>query len=268
MPLRFQDAPEGSRKQLLKAVDLLFQGEQAAQSPDTGFLPVFPHAVYVLGLNDVKIMGGIEASAKHVSWRYLIPQSNPPSAAEVSFFGNEHRFSELNYGPYAQNTLLEIQRLERSQELADQNYDVRLLRVPGLGIATLWLRGSDGREMLIPIAPTSPMLNSGKTYSGKQFLEAIQEEALLQLDSDTAPQMQEIWQPMHSLEETRQAIQELTNPELLRLKRFARWRLRSLGRKSLGRNEHDLLYEAVTSTVAGKRTWRQGIDLCRHLMGD
>jgi DNA-directed RNA polymerase specialized sigma24 family protein len=56
--------------------------------------------------------------------------------------------------------------------------------------------------------------------------------------------------------------------ELLKLRDFARFRIRGLGRAAMGRNEQDLLQEAVTSTLAGARRWNKtAVDLTGHLLG-
>src|SRR5436190_19910907 len=69
-----------------------------------------------------------------------------------------------------------------------------------------------------------------------------------------------------SLEEVRQAIVGLTPAELLRLQGYARWRVRGVGRAALGRAEHDLLQDALISTLAGDRKWKKAaVDLVGHL---
>ena len=72
---------------------------------------------------------------------------------------------------------------------------------------------------------------------------------------------------MKYLEQFWEAVLALTPVELLKLKRYARWRTRLVARKARGRDEKDLLGEAVTATVSGKRVWRKEIGLCSHLLG-
>jgi len=64
-----------------------------------------------------------------------------------------------------------------------------------------------------------------------------------------------------------EAVLALKRPELLRLQRYSRWRIRWLGRKALGRDEKDLLDEAITATVSGRRLWTRSIPLRQHLLG-
>lgn len=60
-----------------------------------------------------------------------------------------------------------------------------------------------------------------------------------------------------SEEEVVAALDALTDGQLKALKQYSRWRIRGLGRKSLGRNYEDLLQEAVTATLAGDRHWNK-----------
>lgn len=65
--------------------------------------------------------------------------------------------------------------------------------------------------------------------------------------------------PVESLpathEEIEAAIQALTPPQLLRLKSFAWFSHRSLGSRGAGRNEGDLLSDAIIATLDGRRRW-------------
>lgn len=70
-----------------------------------------------------------------------------------------------------------------------------------------------------------------------------------------------------------QAIESLTAAELLRLQKFADWRVRGLGRATRGRTGEDLLGEALLSTLIGAerthegRHWNRRVDFVRHLTG-
>jgi hypothetical protein len=74
-------------------------------------------------------------------------------------------------------------------------------------------------------------------------------------------------------EEVNRAIEALTRSDLLRLKHFAVWRFRGLGRACCGRTWEDLLSEAKLSTLKGAanngsgRRWNQNVDLVTHLVG-
>ena len=69
-------------------------------------------------------------------------------------------------------------------------------------------------------------------------------------------------------DEVRTAIADLTTPNLLRLKKFASFRIRGLGRKACGRDGNDLRQEAVVDTLSGNRHWnKEAVDFVGHLLG-
>lgn len=70
-----------------------------------------------------------------------------------------------------------------------------------------------------------------------------------------------------TVEEVREAIERLTDADLLRLRKFARWRMSSLGALIRGRDHGDLLEEAIAATLEpGRRAWRKGtVDFLYHL---
>jgi hypothetical protein len=72
-------------------------------------------------------------------------------------------------------------------------------------------------------------------------------------------------------DEIDQAIEALTLSQLVKLKKYAAWRTRGLGRASLGRDAEVLLQEALTSTIVGAegtgegRRWNKNVDFIKHL---
>jgi DNA-directed RNA polymerase specialized sigma24 family protein len=71
-----------------------------------------------------------------------------------------------------------------------------------------------------------------------------------------------------SAQDVHRAIESLTPAELLRIREFAVWRIRGLGRKSDGRSHEDLMQEAVARTVSGDRRWQPAsVSLVGHLLG-
>lgn len=69
-------------------------------------------------------------------------------------------------------------------------------------------------------------------------------------------------------DEILKAIEALTEGQLVKLQRYAKYRMRGLGRKAAGRDHEDLLTEAMTATLAGNRRWNsQAIDFFTHLVG-
>ncbi len=64
------------------------------------------------------------------------------------------------------------------------------------------------------------------------------------------------------------AIEGLADAALLRLRSYARYRMRALGSRALAATFEDLLSEAITATLAGQRRWnREAVDIVGHLCG-
>jgi DNA-directed RNA polymerase specialized sigma24 family protein len=63
------------------------------------------------------------------------------------------------------------------------------------------------------------------------------------------------------------AIERLQNTELIKLERYARYRIRGLGRKAGGRDHDDLVKEALLATLSGQRRWNKEVEFYAHLLG-
>jgi hypothetical protein len=70
------------------------------------------------------------------------------------------------------------------------------------------------------------------------------------------------------------AIKTLTSSDLLRLQRFAKFRVRGLGRAASGRDWEDLLGEALYRTLKGTddtqngRHWNRKVPFVQHVSGE
>lgn len=71
-----------------------------------------------------------------------------------------------------------------------------------------------------------------------------------------------------SREEIEKAFEELTVPQLAKLRGYATWRVEWIARASRGRSWEDLLQEAFTLTLEERRHWNKGaVDFVGHLAG-
>lgn len=71
-----------------------------------------------------------------------------------------------------------------------------------------------------------------------------------------------------TLEEVHAAVSALSVTDLLRLKKYAEARFRMIGRAAMGSSYEDLLQEAVSLTLGGRRRWnKQAVDFLGHLTG-
>lgn len=68
-------------------------------------------------------------------------------------------------------------------------------------------------------------------------------------------------------EEVKEAIELLTTPQLNKIQNYAKKRIMVLGRRAMGRNYEDLLGEAITSALEGRRTWpKDSVDFMKFLI--
>ena len=68
-------------------------------------------------------------------------------------------------------------------------------------------------------------------------------------------------------QQVEQALAALTDVQLVRLRRIAAFRYRSLGTRGAGRNEADLLSDAIIAVLDGRRKWKTNIDFMIFLQG-
>jgi len=69
-------------------------------------------------------------------------------------------------------------------------------------------------------------------------------------------------------DEVRAHLEVLRVADLVRLEKYARYRIRGLGRKAAGRDHDDLLGEAIQDTLdPEKRRWNRDASLVLHLIG-
>src|SRR5215470_6779627 len=62
------------------------------------------------------------------------------------------------------------------------------------------------------------------------------------------------------------AVNSLSEANLLRLSKFATLTVKAIGRKAKGRTGEDLLHEAMLEIVEGRRKWSEDIDFFQHLI--
>jgi hypothetical protein len=131
-----------------------------------------PHPVYDVPVGDIAARKGL-GRAQVTGWRYLLTSgSKVVGAAEVT--GGRggapaEAFAGLNQGPFAAGTAAAIEKVERAKQFATGDYELRVLRVPGLYLMALWLHGAKDDDWIIPIAPAPPGLEAEHFYSASDF---------------------------------------------------------------------------------------------------
>jgi hypothetical protein len=93
-------------------------------------------------------------------------------------------FAQVNEGPMVQGIVSGIQAAETEKDIESGKYEVRLLMVPALYVASLWLVDmSGGNDKIIPIAPTLTGLKINEPLPVNEFFRVLQKAAKEALSS-------------------------------------------------------------------------------------
>jgi hypothetical protein len=143
-----------------------------------------PHRMYFIGLEDVA-NGHLLSAAEVTGWRYIIVRGDDPMAAAelgIDQLGGSLEFSQLNQGPFVSSTIEGVSIAADLDTVRNNNYELRLLKIPSLYIIALWLHSQGAQDIIIPIPPTRPELTPYDSYSEESFLQAIHEAAVKRLE--------------------------------------------------------------------------------------
>ncbi|HYP48092.1 MAG TPA: hypothetical protein VEQ61_05595 [Thermoleophilaceae bacterium] len=145
-----------------------------------------PHDVYSLGLEELAEGASID-SAQPVGRRFMVMDGDRPVAsAEVAGRQDGSGF-QANEGPFVAATARAIEQAEEDPELADGDYELRVLRIPALYLMALWLKDENGDgDLVIPLDPAPTPLESGRRYRPEEVLAELQTVARERLSFDDA----------------------------------------------------------------------------------
>jgi hypothetical protein len=160
--------------------------QETAQTPaPTQALPV-----YHLGLKDLAEKGNT-TSASLKSWRYMVKQGEEVVASADAIIGPDKKpvFSHINEGPLVKGALLGIQAANANDEIKKGQYEVRLLMIPAIYVAALWLVDSAGkRDLAVPIEPNVPPLVANKVIPLTEMMTIVQKLAKVSLSAQKPDQ--------------------------------------------------------------------------------
>jgi hypothetical protein len=143
-----------------------------------------PHDVYSIGLSDLA-GGAFLDAATAVSRRFLVMDGDKPIAAAELTDQDKGSGFQANEGPYVESTAAAIAQAETDPDLANDDYEVRLLRIPALYVMALWLKNQqDETDVVIPLDPAPAPLEAGRKYSPAEVLSALLEPARARLAFD------------------------------------------------------------------------------------
>jgi hypothetical protein len=136
--------------------------------------------IFTLGLRDIVNGAGIE-DAKPAGWRFLTgnpssgdalsgdviqPPADAPNAAPM--------MTGVSKDPLVGAAIQAIHEVETLPEVQDKNYDLQVLRIPGLLIEAFWLKShEDGGDLIVPVLTRARELQRMKAYPVAEFLNII-----------------------------------------------------------------------------------------------
>jgi hypothetical protein len=175
MALRFQTPPEKAVRSIDAALDALKSTPIPGFGIDGALALAYPHVIYHLGLDDLAGGKGLDA-AKPVGWGHIAG----PLLIETKF--DTHELSQLNQGPFGVGITNSIARAESQ----GGDYEVNVLRIPGIYLLALWLKGSE--DALVPVAPAPQEFEADRFYRSAEFMGIAQRLAQTRLAFDNSPQ--------------------------------------------------------------------------------
>jgi hypothetical protein len=135
---------------------------------------LYPHVIYHLGLDDLAAGKGLEAAVP-VSWGHIVG----PLVVEVKYDTQE--VSQINQGPYGVGIANSIARA--GGQAGD--YEVSVLRIPGIYVIALWLKGNS--DVIVPVPPVPQQVEAERFYPAPEFTAIARRLAETRLAFDNAP---------------------------------------------------------------------------------
>jgi hypothetical protein len=144
-----------------------------------------PHDVYTLGLDQLAAGVTID-DAQPVAKRFLIMEDDAAIAsAEIAPEGGSFQSNE---GPFVGATAKAIHDAERDPELADGEYELRVLRLPALYLMAVWLKDEHGDgDVVIPLDPAPEPLEANRRYAPRELLPELERMGARQREFDDTP---------------------------------------------------------------------------------
>jgi hypothetical protein len=145
-----------------------------------------PHQVYFVGLSDLA-EGRLLSAAQLKGWHYIIFEGDRTLAtAELRIGdGDALHFSNVNRGPFAASIVEGVGRVESLDEVRDDDFELRVLDIPGLYVVALWLHGP--REIIVPLPPAPEALEPFGRYEENAIIERLRGRAEQRLQFDDRP---------------------------------------------------------------------------------
>jgi hypothetical protein len=196
MGLKLPPLPKGADELVSRALHRAMATGRLAREAALGGAAVVPagaHQVYSLGLEDI-VGGRTLGDARPTGWRVLV-FTGREALASVEFEATATATGggpaatgdpSVNYGPFVRATVDAFATAEQHPEVIAQDYEARLLEVPGLYLMALWLRG-DRDSLYLPMSPAPSSLSTERLYREREFRQELVPMAKLRLAQRDLP---------------------------------------------------------------------------------
>lgn len=164
------------------AQQALFRTDALRRAQPERLALVEPHAVFSLGLGDLAGGAGT-AAATPTGWRYLVRDGDRVIASADTIVTQEsgtpgHVFSHFNESAFVASTAAAIETAGGLTQVAQGDFELRLLSVPALHTMALWLHEpGGGSDLLLPLAPSPIDAAPGRPYSAADLLRILTDHA-------------------------------------------------------------------------------------------
>lgn len=147
-----------------------------------------PHKVYALGLDDI-VARYMPTERQFTAWRFHIHDGNRPLALlDVDVVEDDGNFelSSISEGSLVQEVESVIEVVERTDRVMHGEYYPRMLEVPALNCAILWLNAlHDDLDVFLPLYDAVPGLEPRGLYTWETIQHSLIDpaEQLLRMEA-------------------------------------------------------------------------------------
>lgn len=176
--------PQESIKELQKGIDIAghYDNEllaksisKASKNPEEHI----PHPCYTVGLEDLAKGITIE-KLNLIGWRYLLDIDDAVASIEVHFKEGKHNLGEINFGHFPNRTKKALLDSKVLQQLEQDNFELRSLKIPSLYTFALWFHGKT--DYFFPLEPTHHELKVNQFYTSDVFFTTLKKMANQQIE--------------------------------------------------------------------------------------
>ena len=162
--------------------------------PDDPLVPALANAsgqrVFILSLPQIREERKELDGTTTVGWRFLASAGGQTAAAEVSEAaeGKPPKVRSVSRGTQVAQAIRATHQAEALDQAADQDFELRLLRVPGLLIECIWLKSqSGGEDLVIPYLTPERRPEAERVLSIQRFLGILRDSPAARKDADDSP---------------------------------------------------------------------------------